>query len=117
MLAIIYLDVCDLTVGNLIIGEKDPIWIISVWIGNETTRIAISREQNFQSKVGKQIYVEIHKTKNQPYADWKTKNLSEMASLADFNQIGTAHNWLAITNCTTTDHPVGNGTNRLEITG
>jgi hypothetical protein len=35
MLAIIYLEVCDLTVGNLKISEKDLIWIISVWIGKK----------------------------------------------------------------------------------
>jgi hypothetical protein len=35
MLAIIYPDVCDLTMGNLKISEKDLIWIISVWIGKK----------------------------------------------------------------------------------
>jgi hypothetical protein len=37
MLAIMYLDVCDLTVGNLKIGQKGLIWIISVWIGEKKT--------------------------------------------------------------------------------
>jgi hypothetical protein len=37
MLAIIYLDVCNLTVGNLKIGQKGLIWIISVWVGERNT--------------------------------------------------------------------------------
>jgi hypothetical protein len=37
VLAITYLDVCDLTVGNLKISEKQLIWIISVWIENAKT--------------------------------------------------------------------------------
>jgi hypothetical protein len=37
MLAIMYLDVYHFTMGNLKIGRKGLIWIISVWIGNINT--------------------------------------------------------------------------------
>jgi hypothetical protein len=53
MLAIMYLDVCDLTVGNSKIGQKGLIWIFSVWIGNiNTLLVAIPKGTKFQSKVG-----------------------------------------------------------------
>ena len=53
MLEIIYPDVCDLTVGNLRIGWKELIWIISVWIGNvNTLLVAIPKGTKLSVKVG-----------------------------------------------------------------
>jgi hypothetical protein len=106
-LAITYLDGSHFTMGILKIREKELVWIISVWIGNKNSGY-ISWAQNFQSKDWNTQFVsnnglnglilwrntknqlEIIGFKNFTKRIGRQKNLSEMADLEDFNQIGTA---------------------------
>jgi hypothetical protein len=66
MLAIIYLDVCNLTVGNLKIGQKGLIWIISVWVGERNTLlVAIPKGTKFSIKIGiRDVLAITHKRSN-----------------------------------------------------
>jgi hypothetical protein len=51
MLAIIYLDVCNLTVGNLKIGQKGLIWIVRHGLKNKNT-VSNNWETKLQSRIG-----------------------------------------------------------------